>query len=134
MKIAIIISRVLLGVGFIIFGSNIVHPFLPMPPPPEGLVTQFMGVMIPTHRMTFIGLVQLFGGILVLIGGTAPLGLVFLGPVLVNILSFHIFVEGGQGIAPGLVFTILEIFLLHAYRSYFRALFTVSASPTPISK
>jgi putative oxidoreductase len=129
MKITVIISRVLLGVGFTIFGLNIVHPFLPMPPPPGGLVTQFMGVMIPTHWMTFVGLVQLLGGILVLIGGTAPLGLVLLGPVLVNILSFHTFIQGGQGIAPGLVFSVLEIFLLYAYRSYFRAIFTASAKP-----
>jgi len=130
MKIAIIISRVLLGLGFTIFGLNILHPFMTQPPPPEGLVTQFLVVMGPTHWMTLVGTFQLLGGILVLIGGTAPLGLVLLGPVLVNILAFHIFLEGGQGIAPGLVFSILEVFLLYAYRSYFRSVFTTSASPT----
>jgi len=129
MKIAIIMSRVLLGLGFIISGLNILYPFLPMPPPPEGLVAQFMGVMFPTHWMALVGLVQLVGGILVILGRTAPLGLVLLGPVLVNILSFHIFLQGGQGIAPGLVFSVLEIFLIYAYRRYFRAIFTASASP-----
>lgn len=131
MKIAVIVSRILLGLGFTIFGLNILHPFMPQPPPPEGSLTaQFMTIMVPTHWMAIAGFFQLAGGLLVLVGRTAPLGLVFLGPVLVNILAFHICIEGGQGIAPGLVFSALEIFLIYAYRSHFRALFTVNASPT----
>jgi putative oxidoreductase len=131
MKIAIVISRVLLGVGFFIFGLNILHPFLNAPPPPEGsLAAQFLAVMVPSHWMALIGWVQLIGGLLVLAGRTTPLGLVFLGPVLVNILAFHICLAGGHGIAPGLVFTVLEIFLIYAYRGYFRAIFTANALPT----
>lgn len=130
MKVAIVISRVLLGLGFFIFGLNILHPFLNAPPPPAGsLAAQFLAVMVPSHWMAVIGLVQLVGGLLVLAGRTTPLGLVFLGPVLVNILAFHICLAGGHGIAPGLVFTALEIFLLYAYRSHFRAILTASAVP-----
>ena len=130
MKIAILISRTLLGIGFIVFGSNILHPFLPMPLPPAGsLPAQFMGVMYPTHWMALIGVFQLVGGLLVITGRTAPLGLVLLGPVLVNILAFHILIMGGQGIQPGLVFSILEVFLVYAYRDHFKALFTVNALP-----
>jgi uncharacterized membrane protein YphA (DoxX/SURF4 family) len=131
MKIAIVISRVLLGAGFFIFGLNILHPFLNAPPPPEGSLTaQFLVVMVPSHWLALIGLVQLVGGLLVLAGRTTPLGLVLLGPVLVNILAFHICIQGGHGIAPGLVFTVLEIFLIYGYRSYFRPLLTLSAVPT----
>ena len=131
MKITTAISRVLLGLGFVIFGLNIIHPFLNAPPPPEGsLAAQFVAVMVPTHWMALIGLVQVVGGLLVLAGRTTPLGLVFLGPVLVNILAFHICLLGGQGIAPGLVFTVLEIFLIYAYRSHFRPIVTASAVPT----
>jgi uncharacterized membrane protein YphA (DoxX/SURF4 family) len=130
MKIAIVVSRSLLGIGFIIFGSNILHPFLPMPAPPEGSLTaQYMGVMYQSHWLALIGVFQLVGGILVLIGRTAPLGLVLLGPVLVNILAFHILIQGGQGIQPGLVFTLLEVFLVYAYRSHFKAIFTANALP-----
>ena len=71
MKIAIAISRVLLGLGFFIFGLNILHPFLNAPPPPEGsLAAQFVAVMGPSHWMALIGLVQLVGGLLVLAGGS----------------------------------------------------------------
>jgi uncharacterized membrane protein YphA (DoxX/SURF4 family) len=131
MKIAILISRVLLGTGFIIFGLNIIHPFITTPPPPPGSTTaQFMLVMVPSHWMTFVGVLQLLGGLLVINGRTTPLGLVLLGPTLINILAFHIFIQGGQGIAPGLVFSVLEIFLVYAYRGYFRAIFTANALPT----
>ena len=37
--------------------------------------------------------------------------------------------QGGQGIAPGLVFSVLEIFLIYAYRRHFRAFVTANALP-----
>src|SRR4051794_32763759 len=74
MKIATIICRILLGLGFTVFGLNILHPFLPMPPmDPNSLPAKFGAVMFPTHWMTLVGVFQLAGGLLVLFGGTAPL-------------------------------------------------------------
>jgi uncharacterized membrane protein YphA (DoxX/SURF4 family) len=128
MKIAVIISRILLGIGFSIFGLNILMPFLPMPPFPAGSpALQFMMVAGPTQWMSVVGVFELLGGVLVLIGGTAPLGLLFLAPVLVNILSFHVCLLGGEGIVPGLVFSVLEIFLLYSYRNYFQGILTTKA-------
>ena len=131
MKIATTISRFILGLGFVVFGANILHPFLPQPPMPQGsLPAQFMVVMGPTHWMTLVGLVQLFGGAFVLLGRTAPIGLTLLGPVLVNILAFHVLLMGGAGIAPGAVFSVLELFLIYSYGSYFAPIFTISAVPS----
>jgi putative oxidoreductase len=131
MKIAAVVVRVLLGVGFIVFGLNILHPFLPMPPLPEGSPTaQFMAVMGPSGWMKLVGLFQVFGGLFVLSGRAAPLGLALLAPVLVNILAFHALIQGGAGIAPGLIFTVLEAFLIYAYRGHFAPLFSFSAKPT----
>jgi len=131
MKIVTIICRILLGLMFIVFGANILHPFMPAPPPPPGSPTaQFMAVMAPTGWMHVVGFFQLLGGLLVLIGGTAPLGLVILGPILVNILTFHSLLMGGQGIVPGLVATLLEIILIYAYRANFAGIFTYKATPT----
>lgn len=131
MKIAVIICRTLLGLGFTIFGANILHPFMPQPPLVEGsLVAQFLTVMGPTHWMALIGAFQLVGGLLVLSGRMAPLGLALLAPVLVNILAFHTLLENGEGIAPGIVFSILEIFMIYSYRSYFLPIFTTKATPT----
>jgi len=130
MKVAVIIARFILGLGFVVFGANILHPFLPMPPIPESTpLAQFMAVMSPHHWMTLVGLFEFFGGLFVLLGRTAPIGLTLLGPVLVNILAFHILLMGGAGIAPGLVFSVLELFLIYSYRDYFTPIFTISAMP-----
>jgi putative oxidoreductase len=130
MKYLIVICRVLLGLGFVVFGANILHPFLPQPPMAAGsLPAQFMTVMGPTHWMSVVGVFQFVGGLLVLSGRMAPLGLVLLAPVLVNILIFHLFLMGGEGIAPGAVFSVLEILLLFAYRNYFAPLLTTRATP-----
>jgi putative oxidoreductase len=131
MKYLYLICRVLLGLMFVVFGANILHPFIPTPPPPPGSsVAQFMSVMGPSGWMHHVGFFQVLGGLLVLIGGTAPLGLCILGPILVNILSFHILFEGGHGIGPGLFAALLEIILIYAYRSHFAGIFTYKATPT----
>jgi putative oxidoreductase len=132
MKIVALICRILLGLLFVVVGANILHPFLPAPPPPPGSPTaQFMAVMVPSGWMHHVGLFQILGGLLVLIGGTAPLGLVILGPILVNILIFHMLFMGGHGIGMGLFATLLEIILIYAYRANFAGIFTYNAKPTP---
>jgi putative oxidoreductase len=131
MKYLYLIVRILLGLMFVVFGANIMHPFLPAPPPPPGSPTaQFMAIMGPSGWMHLVGLFQFLGGLLVLIGGTAPLGLAFLAPVLVNILAFHLLLMGGHGIGPGFVATLFELILLYAYRANFAGLFTYNATPT----
>ena len=55
---------------------------MPAPQPAEGsLPAQFMAVMGPTGWMKLVGAFQFLGGLLVIIGRTAPLGLAVLGPV-----------------------------------------------------
>ena len=100
MKYVYLICRILLGLMFVVFGANILHPFMPMQPPPAGSPpAAFMGVMGPSGWMHHVGFFQFLGGLLVLIGGTAPLGLCILGPIIVNILIFHVVLAGGHGIA-----------------------------------
>src|SRR5712664_4069529 len=131
MKIAVTICRFILGLGFVVFGLNILHPFLPQPPIPDGsLPARFVGVMGPSHWMALVGLFQVFGGVFVLLGRAAPIGLTLLGPVLVSILAFHILLMGVAGIAPGLVFSVLELFLIYSYLSYCAPIFTIYAVPT----
>ena len=130
MKIAALIVRVLMGLGFLVFGLNILFPFLPQPPMPEGTpVAMFMAVMVPSHYMMVVGFFQALGGLLVLLGRTAPLGLCILAPILVNILAFHIFLDNGANLLPGLVFSVFEIFLIYAYREHFRGIFSFNAKP-----
>jgi uncharacterized membrane protein YphA (DoxX/SURF4 family) len=133
MKIFILICRILFGIMFITFGANILHPFMPMTSPPAGSPpAQFMEIMAPSGWMHRVGFFEVLGGLLVLIGGTAPLGLCILGPVIVNILIFHILLAGGEGITPGVVVALLEIILIYAYRANFAGIFTIKAKPSLI--
>jgi putative oxidoreductase len=122
MKYLIIIVRILLGLAFVVFGSNILHPFIPMPPPPPGDAGVFAGVLMHSGYMQVVGVLQLLGGICLLTGRLAPLGLTLLGPVIFNIVLFHIFFDR-SGLPMAAVFAILSLFLLWAYRDKFPAIF-----------
>lgn len=123
---AVIVVRILLGFGFLFFGLNILLHFLHTPTPP-GDAGVFATVLATHGYMTFIGLCQVIGGLLLLVGRYVPLGLTILAPIIVNILLFHLTLLGGVGIAPGLLCAALEIFLIWAYRRSFLPL--LAASP-----
>jgi putative oxidoreductase len=122
MKIAVVIARILLGLPFLIFGLNDFFHFMPMPPIPGDAGT--LSTIMYTHGwLTFHGLLYVIAAVLLLVGRYVPVGLVILGPIIVNILVFHLTLLPA-GIGPGLVCTALEIFLIYAYWPAFRAIFT----------
>jgi putative oxidoreductase len=118
MKTATIIARSLLGLIFVVFGSNMFLHFIPMPPPPEGPAREFMTALFLSHYLYVIGAVQVIGGLVVLSGRWVPLGLTLLGPVIVNILSFHALMEP-TGLPVAIVVSALAIFLVWNYRKNF---------------
>ena len=121
MNKAILIARILLGALFAFSGLNIIlHLF--NPPPPPGDAGVYMTLLFSHHIFNFVGLLMLVAGILLLVGRFVPLALVLLGPILVNILLFHVLIEP-KGMIPGCISTALEIFLIVAYRKSFRGLF-----------
>ena len=122
MKIAVVIARVLLGLVFLVFGLNNLHAFMPMQMPP-GDAGALSTIMFMHGWLTFHGLLYVIAGILLIIGRYVPVGLVILGPILVNILLFHLTLLPA-GITPGLVCAVLEIFLIWAYWPAFRGIFT----------
>ena len=73
--------------------------------------------------MYAIAVLQVLGGLCLLLGARfVPLGLTFLGPVIVNIILFHVFLLP-QGIGIGIVDAVLALFLLWIYRFKFPAIF-----------
>jgi uncharacterized membrane protein YphA (DoxX/SURF4 family) len=86
----IIVLRVLLGLGFVVFGANKFLDFMPPPELPSD-AGAFFGALADTgYMIKLIGATEIVGGLLVLSGGFTPLGLVILAPVSVNILLFHL--------------------------------------------
>jgi putative oxidoreductase len=123
MKIAAIIARTLLGLGFIVFGLNGFLHFIPMPPmsgPPGDF---FNATAVESHYFLMVAFFQVLGGLLALSGRFTPLGLTILAGILVNILTFHITLTGGAGIVNGVVFGVLELFCIYAYRANFAGIF-----------
>jgi len=115
MKIATIIVRMLLGLVFVFFGSNFFFHFIPTPPPPPGLVGDYIKVFVASGYASVIGAMQLLCGLMLLVGRFAPLALTILGGIIFNILVFHILMDRG-GIGPGIVVTLLWLFLVWQYR------------------
>jgi putative oxidoreductase len=129
MKVLAIICRVLLGLMFLVFGLNGFLHFIPMgPPPPAGsLLSDFFTAMVGSGWMKWVAGFQVLGGLLVLSGVTAPLGLVILCPITVNILLFHMLLAGGHGILPGLITALLELILIAAYWPHFAGVCSTKA-------
>ncbi len=121
MRIVAAIARILLGLGFLIFGANSFLNFMKGQLPP-GLAGQFLGALIASHYVYVTGFFMVAGGLLLLINRFVPLALVFLGPILVNILTFHLLMAPAT-IAPGLVFTILWFIVFYSVRGAFAPLF-----------
>lgn len=121
MKIATIIARSLLGLLFVVMGLNIFLNFIPMPPPPEGPARNFMMALFMSHYFWVVGALEVAGGALLLTGRFAPLGLTLLGPVIVNIVCFHLFMEP-SGLPMAIVVAGLALFLLRRHREHFSGL------------
>ena len=121
MKIVVIIARVLLGLVFVVFGSNIFLHFIPQPPLPAGPFKDFAMALFVTHYMYVVGAFQVVGGLFCLIGRYVPLGLMLLGPVIVNIDLFHALMAP-EGLPIAAVVSVLALVVLYGYRSAFAGL------------
>ena len=121
MKVATVIARVILGLIFVVFGSNAFLHFIPMGPPPQGLAGEYLHVFVGSGHVYVIGAVQVIAGALLLIGRFVPLGLTILGAIIVNIWLFHILLAP-EGFGPAILVTVLELFLVWRYRDAFKGI------------
>lgn len=121
MKVLVIIARILLGLMFFVFGLNPFLKFIPAILPP-GPGAQFLALLTTTHYVMFVGAFQVIGGALLLVNRYVPLALTILGPIIVNILLYHLLLEHA-GYPLALLATILWMFLAYRNRQYFASLF-----------
>ena len=121
MKIAIIIARSLLGLVFVVFGLNAFLNFIPLPPPKGELAGEFMKALFVSHYLYAVKCFEISGGLLLLTGRFTPLGLTLVGPVIVNILFYDLFLDP-SGLPLGIVLAILALFLLWQKRHAFAGL------------
>ena len=120
MKIATLIARILLGLLFLVFGLNGFLHFIPMQSP-TGLAGQYIGALYLSHYLAVVFALQVVGGLLLLVNRYAPLALVLLGPVIVNIVLFHACLAPA-GLPMALVATVLWLVVFASVRGAFEGL------------
>jgi uncharacterized membrane protein YphA (DoxX/SURF4 family) len=126
MKIVILIARLLLGLIFFVLGLNGFLNFLSMGPMPTGLAGQFIGALFQSHYLWVVAGLQVVGGLLLLVNRFVPLALVLLGPVIVNILLYHLLMNL-SGIGMAILVTILWFVVFYGHRRYFSGIFVQRA-------
>ena len=126
MKIAATIARYLLGLVFLVFGSNIFLHFIPMGPPPAGPMGQFSGALFATGYIYAVGLFQVVPAVLLLSNRYVPLALALLAPVIVNIDLTHILMDR-SGLPIAALVSILWILVFFRVHAAFHGLFQAKA-------
>lgn len=130
MRYITILARILMGLVFLVFGLNGFFHFIPQPKDamPAGAM-DFFGALMKTHYMIpLIFATQTLAGVLLLLNRFVPLALALIAPVVVNIISFHLFLAP-SGIPLAAVVLILELFLAWSYRKAFRPMLAFNAKP-----
>jgi uncharacterized membrane protein YphA (DoxX/SURF4 family) len=115
------VARILMGLLFFVFGLNGFLNFIPQPrtPMPEGTIAFATALMKTGYMIPLVSATQLLVGVLLLLNRFVPLALVLIAPIIVGIISFHVFLAPAA-IGPGLIALVLELYLAWAYRNAFR--------------
>lgn len=114
-----IVLQALLGLVFFVFGLNGFIEFLPMPELEGGAAAYMGGLAAAGFFFPVLKIVELVGGLLLLLRLFSPLALVLLAPVVVQILLFHLFLDAA-GLPMALVLTALAAYLgFGVYRDAF---------------
>lgn len=124
MKIATLIARNLLGLLFLVFGLNGFLHFIPQPPPPERLATQYLTVLFLSHYLLPVFALQVIGGAMLLSNRFVPLVLVLLGPVIVNILLCHALMAPAAA-PPAIMALMLWLVVFYSVRTAFAGMFAM---------
>jgi uncharacterized membrane protein YphA (DoxX/SURF4 family) len=129
-RIVTAIVRMLLGLMFLFFG--VVGLFNLMKPPAE-TPQEILAVLNALTHAGYLKVVagaEVIIGVLLLINRFVPLALALLAPIVVGIITFHIAMQP-EGIVPGLVVLVLQLYLAWAYRGAFRPMLRPRVVPGP---
>jgi putative oxidoreductase len=119
MEIAKHISAYLLAFVFIVFGANFFLHFIPMPAITGDQLT-FMTLFGGSGYMTFIKVLEIGIGLLLIFPKTRALGLLLILPIVVNILCFEVFIAKQPGL--GVVLLIVNIVGIYFNREKYRVI------------
>jgi putative oxidoreductase len=119
-----LIARFLLGFLYLVFGLDYFLHFIPYQPlhigKPGALVAGLKGT---GYIYPMMKIIQIMGGLSLLLNRYAPFSAVVLFPISLNVLLFHtILVPSGW--LMGVTLMVPNVFLGYAYRKYYQGMFT----------
>jgi hypothetical protein len=123
MKIAATGARLFLGLVFITFGLNDWVEIISF-----GVPHPFIQIMSDAGLFIVVKSLQVLGGVMLVANFYVPVALVVLGPIATNIALYGILVDRSFLVLDIIIFA-LTAFLVVAYWSYFRSIFTRKAEP-----
>jgi putative oxidoreductase len=125
MKYLPTIAGTLLGLCFLAASIPVLFNLMPFPKLPEGTpAAHFMAAFVPTGYVKFVKMFEFVGGLVVLVPRLRNIGLLLLGPVIVNIIAFHTLIDDPKHLINpifGVIF-ICALFLLWNARQKFAGL------------
>jgi hypothetical protein len=123
-------ARFLLGATFFVFGLNGFLKFIPPPnePLPQGAIELGTAFMKSGYLFQLIKGTEVIAGLFLLMNRFAPLALVVLAPVMVNIVVFHLWLlPSGTGLS--VILLGLQLYLAWVYRRTYAPLFAARTLP-----
>jgi uncharacterized membrane protein YphA (DoxX/SURF4 family) len=126
-KLLPVVTRVVLGLVFFVFGLNGFLQFLPQPPMPAAAMPFLGGLAGAGYFFPLLKATEVAAGVLLLSNRFVPLALTMLAPIIVNIAAFHLVLAPNPIMVVFLL--IAEIYLAWSYRDAFRGVLAMKARP-----
>lgn len=115
--------RVIFGLLWLIFGLNFFFQFLPQQPPMNEAAGQLVGAIYQSGLLKWVKIIEVLVGVMLVANLFAPLALVFISPIIVNILFVHVLDTAGLPIA--IVFAVINLVLAISYKDRYADLLKV---------
>src|SRR5207244_1789167 len=110
---------------YFVFGLNGLFNVLPSPPMPETAMGFLGGLVSSGYFLPVLTATETMAGFLLVTGFAAPLALVILGPITLQIFLFHAFLTPGwHNLVLPLCMGVLHITAARAYWRIYRPLFS----------
>lgn len=115
-------SRIFLGLTFLVFGLNGFFNFMPPQPMPDAAMTFIGGLFSAPYFLFLLKGTEVIAGFCLFAGWYAPLSLMVLAPITLNIFMFHMFLAPA-GLVVALPLTAFHIVCGWSYWPMFKGFF-----------
>lgn len=129
MATAAAIARMLLGLIFVVYGTNYFVPFLTLPAPSADGTALLDAFAATGYFMPFLRITQLVTGALLIADRYVALALLITAPIVLNIFLFDVFLDP-RGLAMGSLLLVIQGYLGWAYRGSFSSALQQRVRPT----